>query len=204
MLNKIATIFGVIIAIAIGIFIAPYFNKFTDDSSQDNIELTSNTLSDQSTQEQHYSIPVNDSPPDEKVEIRRDVVTNILGGQYYQWTVKNISDQPIEILNVKINNREDCILVFKKYVGKVFDPDNKNKGEVKFHEKGVELDSMFPESMRVKKGDILGYFSDEFIENSGSRLFQVGYSFNMSYPERCGEPVIIKTETSFQIIETRF
>jgi hypothetical protein len=196
MLNKIATAFGVLIAVALGIFIAPYFNKFAANY-QDNTELTNNTSSDQSSQEQIYSAPVNDNPPDEKVEIRRDVVGNIFGGHEYQWVIKNVSDQPIEILKLQINNRDDCNLVFKKYTGKSLHTENAKKMG-KFHDKGDDVGSMVSESMSANS------FSDEIVENSGSKIFQVGYSYKISYPERCGEPVILKTETRFQFIETRF
>ena len=66
MLNKIATVFGVLIAVAVGILIAPYFSQITTNLWGENADTQDNVSADQAPQQEIYSAPVNDTPPDGK------------------------------------------------------------------------------------------------------------------------------------------
>jgi hypothetical protein len=201
MLNKIATAFGVLIAVALGVFIAPYFHKFISDQSKINVAYEENNTSDQISESPSKNIENDIIAPIENVSIQINVVEDFFTGKRYEGKIKNTSDQPIQIYQIQINNRESCYLNFKHYNGQSLSKED-HKYRIKRIEMGVAFENGTDVGAMTLKS--ISDINKEIVEKSGPKTLQVGESYDIYYPTNCGEPVIIKTETNFQVLETRF
>jgi hypothetical protein len=197
---KIAAALKILLAILAGVIIAPYItnifqHRIDKYETSDNKTIYPNT-EESSESDEGISEDPPEQIPDENVEIDRKLAGVFLGSEIYKWYVKNISDNPIELYNIQINNRNDCVLVFKQFTGMKKSTNDK-----------------IIKSNYYNKGDILGIMLldsdnlwgiDNIIENIESINLNVGHSVELKYPAFCGEPVIIKAETKHQFITKRF